>query len=171
MWLFGPLFDQATMHIAQGCGDHLLPSNTPKPMENLHMVHMTLNPFQECLLCSTHRSQMLKDYIWNQLWLRYIMKQIYDKHKVIWWARVNVGEPMIKDDFIKAQNIVYWDQSTRGVVGAYMRTQNFYIIVGMCSPKWCLLFPRCKWSEWDSNPLHHWDPNTKTVLGHAPIRS
>jgi len=110
MWLFGPLFDQATMHIAQGCGDHLLPSNTPKPMESLHMVHMTLNPFQECLLCSTQKSQKLKDYVWNQLWLRYIVKQIYDKHKIIWWARVNVGEPMIKDDFIKAQNIVYWDR-------------------------------------------------------------
>jgi hypothetical protein len=30
------------------------------------------------------------------------VKQIYDKHKAIWWARINVGETMTKDDFIKA---------------------------------------------------------------------
>jgi hypothetical protein len=48
-------------------------------------------------------SQKLKDYIWNQLGLGYTMKQIYNKHKAIWWARVNVGEPMIKDDFIRLQ--------------------------------------------------------------------
>jgi hypothetical protein len=65
--------------------------------------------FTNVFICSTHRSQKLKDYIWNQLGLRYTVKQIYDKHKAIWWARVNVGEPMTKDDFIKAQNIVYWD--------------------------------------------------------------
>jgi hypothetical protein len=33
----------------------------------------------------------------------YIMKQINDKPKVIWWAKVNVREPMIKDDFIRLQ--------------------------------------------------------------------
>jgi hypothetical protein len=27
-------------------------------------------------------------------------KQIYDKHKAIWWERVNVDQNMTQDDFI-----------------------------------------------------------------------
>jgi hypothetical protein len=46
-------------------------------------------------------SQALKDHIWTQLGLGYIVKQIYDKNKVIWWARINVGETMTRDDFIR----------------------------------------------------------------------
>ncbi len=34
-------------------------------------------------------SQALKDHIWTQLGLGYTIKQIYDKHKAIWWARIN----------------------------------------------------------------------------------
>jgi hypothetical protein len=33
--------------------------------------------------CVFHK---LKIFIWNQLGLGYTMKQIYDKHKEIWWA-------------------------------------------------------------------------------------
>jgi hypothetical protein len=36
-------------------------------------------------------SQTLKDHVWAQLTLGYITKQIYYKHKTIWWERVNVG--------------------------------------------------------------------------------
>jgi hypothetical protein len=39
-------------------------------------------------------SQALKDHIWAHLSLGYTTKQIYDKHKVIWWERVNVGQNM-----------------------------------------------------------------------------
>jgi hypothetical protein len=46
-------------------------------------------------------SQALKDHIWIQLDLGYIIKQIYDKHKVIWWARINAKEEMTRDDFIR----------------------------------------------------------------------
>jgi hypothetical protein len=38
-----------------------------------------------------HMSQTLKDHIWAQLNLGYTTKQIYDKHKTIWWECVNVG--------------------------------------------------------------------------------
>jgi len=31
-------------------------------------------------------SHKLKEFIWTQLGLGYTMKQIYDKHKEIWWA-------------------------------------------------------------------------------------
>ncbi len=31
-------------------------------------------------------SHKLKEFIWTELGLRYTMKQIYDKHKEIWWA-------------------------------------------------------------------------------------
>ncbi len=52
-------------------------------------------------------SQALKDHIWIQLGLGYTIKQIYDKHKAIWWAKINVGETMTRDDFIRQQDIVY----------------------------------------------------------------
>jgi hypothetical protein len=52
-------------------------------------------------------SQAVKDHIWTQLSLGYTVKQIYDKHKVIWWARINAGEAMTRDDFIRQQDIVY----------------------------------------------------------------
>ncbi len=37
-------------------------------------------------------------------------KQIYDKHKTIRWERVNAGQSMTKDDFIRLQDIAYLDQ-------------------------------------------------------------
>jgi hypothetical protein len=54
-------------------------------------------------------SQTLKDHIWAQLSLGDMTKQIYDKHKVIWWESVNVGQSMTQDDFIRLQNIAYLD--------------------------------------------------------------
>ncbi len=54
-------------------------------------------------------SQALKDHIWTQLGLGYIVKQIYDEHKAIWWARINAREVMTRDDFIKQQDIAYLD--------------------------------------------------------------
>ncbi len=56
-----------------------------------------------------HMSQALKDHIWAQLNLGHMVKQIYDKHKVIWWERVNVGQSMTRNDFIWFQNIAYID--------------------------------------------------------------
>jgi len=54
-------------------------------------------------------SQAFKDHIWTQLGLGYTVKQIYDKHKAIWWARINAREAMTRDDFIRQQNIAYLD--------------------------------------------------------------
>jgi hypothetical protein len=54
-------------------------------------------------------SQALKDHIWTQLGLGYTVKQIYDKHKAIWWARFNARKAMTRDDFIKQQDIAYLD--------------------------------------------------------------
>jgi hypothetical protein len=45
-------------------------------------------------------SQAFKDHIWTQLGLGYIVKQIYDKHKAIWRARINTGV-VTRDDFIR----------------------------------------------------------------------
>ncbi len=58
-------------------------------------------------------SQAFKDHIWIQLGLGYTIKQIYDKHKVIWWIKINVGEAMRRDDFIRWQDIVYFDRNTK----------------------------------------------------------
>jgi hypothetical protein len=54
-------------------------------------------------------SQALKDHIWAQLSLGYTTKQIYDKHKTIWWDRVNADQNMTQDDFIRLQDIAYLD--------------------------------------------------------------
>ncbi len=54
-------------------------------------------------------SQVLKDHIWAQLRVGYTTKQIYDKHKIIWWERVNVGQSMTWDDFIQLQDTAYLD--------------------------------------------------------------
>jgi hypothetical protein len=54
-------------------------------------------------------SEALKDYIWTQLGLGYTVKQIYDKHKAIWWVRINAREAMTRDDFIKQRDIAYLD--------------------------------------------------------------
>jgi hypothetical protein len=43
-------------------------------------------------------SQALKDHIWIQLGFGYIIKQIHDKHKAIWWVRINAREVMTRDD-------------------------------------------------------------------------
>ncbi len=52
----------------------------------------------------------LKDHIWTQLGLGYTIKQIYYKHKTIWWARIDVGKAMINDDFIRQQDIAFLDR-------------------------------------------------------------
>jgi hypothetical protein len=55
-------------------------------------------------------SQAFKHHIWTQLGLSYIVKKKYDKHKAIWWARINVGEAMTRYDFIREQDIAYLDR-------------------------------------------------------------
>ncbi len=55
-------------------------------------------------------SQALKDHIWTQLGLGYTIKQIYDQHKAIWWARINAWEVITRDDFIRQQDIIYLDR-------------------------------------------------------------
>jgi hypothetical protein len=44
------------------------------------------------------------------LGLSYTIKQIYDKHKAIWWAKINARETMTRDDFIRQQDIAYLDR-------------------------------------------------------------
>jgi len=67
-------------------------------------------------------SQALEDHIWTQLGLGYTVKQIYDKHKVIWWARINAGETVTRDDFIRQQDIAYLDHKHKK--GSWRLHQN-----------------------------------------------
>ncbi len=59
--------------------------------------------------------------------LGYIVKQIYDKPKVIWWDRINVGKTMMKDDFIKQQDIAYLDHKHKK--GSWSLHKNLTIFV------------------------------------------
>jgi len=54
-------------------------------------------------------SQALKDHSWTQLGLGYTIKKLYDKHKAIWWVRINAGKAMTRDDFIRQPDIAYLD--------------------------------------------------------------
>jgi len=56
------------------------------------------------------------------LGLGYTVKQIYDKHKVIWWARINAGETVTRDDFIRQQDIAYLDHKHKK--GSWRLHQN-----------------------------------------------
>jgi hypothetical protein len=76
-----------------------------EPTHGKHNLHSIVQP-----ICFVPRmSQAFKDHIWTQLGLSYTVKQIYDKHKAILWARINVGEAMTRDAFIRQQDIVYLD--------------------------------------------------------------
>ncbi len=68
-----------------------------EPMHGKHDLDSITRPF----FFAPQMSQALKDHISTQLGLGYTIKQIYDKHKAIWWARINAREVMTKDDFIR----------------------------------------------------------------------
>jgi hypothetical protein len=54
-------------------------------------------------------SHKLKEFLWTQLGFGYIVKQIYDKHKEIWWAHANASEWMTQNDLLRLQDIAYLD--------------------------------------------------------------
>ncbi len=91
-------------------------------MVSSHMANMTLIPLCDHLLFPPQMSQALKDHIWTQLGLSYSIKQIYYKHKAIWWARINAGKVMTRDDFIRQQNITYLDHKHKK--GSWRLHQN-----------------------------------------------
>jgi hypothetical protein len=83
-------------------------------------------------------SQAFKDHIWTQLDLGYTIKQIYDKHKAIWWARINAGEAMIRDDSLDNKTLLTWFANTKKGVGVYTKIQplpfahGHFVIQMMC---------------------------------------
>ncbi len=94
------------------------------------MANMTLIPFHDPSFFAPRISQALKDHIWTQLGLRYIVKQIYNKHKVIWWAKINAKETMTKDDFIKQQDIAYLDHKHKKKSCVYAKIRPFPFVHG-----------------------------------------
>jgi hypothetical protein len=76
-----------------------------EPMHGKHDLDSIVQPF----FLASQMSQAFRDHIWIQLGLGYTVKQIYDKHKVIWWAKFHAEEMMTRVDFIRQQNIVYLD--------------------------------------------------------------
>jgi hypothetical protein len=63
-----------------------------EPMEIMLTMHVILGSTSWMSAYAPHVSHKLKEFIWIQLGLGYTMKQIYDKHKEIWWAWVNASE-------------------------------------------------------------------------------
>jgi len=111
-------------------------------MGHSHMVNMTWNPFLIFFRYAPRMSQALKDHIWAQLSLGYTTKQIYDKHKTIWWERVNASQNMTRDDFIQLQNIAYLDWKHKK--GSWCLHTNLAISI----QSWALQHPEmCSFSK------------------------
>jgi hypothetical protein len=90
--LFGPLFHQEALHTTKCGGNHFY--HWIHTQANGDLAHSACDPRSTSQMsayvpCVFHK---LQEFIWIQLGSRYIVKQIYDKHKKIWWARANVGE-------------------------------------------------------------------------------
>ncbi len=121
--------------------------------------------YAPCVSCK------LKEFIWTQLGIGYIVKQIYDKHKEIWWKRANAGEWMTQMISYNSKILPTWIGSTRGALSACTKTRHFPFSHGFMFILMIFLFLRCKWGEWDLGSFHHKDPNTYVTLGHASIWS
>ncbi len=67
-------------------------------------------------------SQALKDHIWAQLNLGYKTKQIYDKHKTIWWERVNAGQNMHEMISFGFKTLHIWIENIKKRIGIYTPT-------------------------------------------------
>jgi hypothetical protein len=89
-----------------------------EPTHGKHDLDSIVQPF----FFAPRMSQALKDHIWTQLGLRYTVKEIYDKDKAIWWAIINAGEAMTRDDFIRQQDVVYLDRKYKK--GSWRLHQN-----------------------------------------------
>ncbi len=61
------------------------------------------------------------------------MKQIYDKHKEIWWAKVNADEWMTWDDFLKLQDIAYLDWKHKRCTWCLHKNLTFLIQSWVCA--------------------------------------
>jgi len=94
-------------------------------MVSMRIANMTLIPLCDRMFFAPQMSQALKDHIWTQLGLGYTIKQIYDKHRSIWWVNINVGEAMTRDDFIMQQNIAYLDCKHKRGFGIYTKIWPF----------------------------------------------
>jgi hypothetical protein len=99
------------------------------------------------------------------------VKQIYDKHKEIWWAQVNANEWMTWDDFLRLQNIAYLNWKHKRGTWCLCKNPTFLFNHGFVFIMMMFLFPRYKWSEWDSSPIHLKDPNICATSNHVPIQS
>jgi len=91
MWLFGSILDQTIICMTRGGWD-FLKNHCAHIHTKGELVHGQNDPksMAQMSLYAPWMSQVLKDHIWTQLSLRHMVKQIYNKHKVIWWAWVNM---------------------------------------------------------------------------------
>jgi hypothetical protein len=85
------------------------------------------------LAYATRVSHKLKEFIWTQIKLGYIVKQIYDKHKEIWWARANDGEYMTHDDFLQPRYRLLGPKTQEGHLALAHKPSAFHPIMGLCS--------------------------------------
>jgi hypothetical protein len=130
MRLFGPFFHQAALHTTKCGGNHFLPSDSY--LGQWRSSHDACDPrsISQMLAYAPHVSHKLKEFMWTQLGLRYTMKQIYDKHKEIWWARVNVGNKWPEMISYDSKISPIWIGSTRRTFGTNTQTQLFLFIHG-----------------------------------------
>ncbi len=117
------------------------------PMEILLIVHVTQGPWSTSQMLAYDRRvfHKLMEFIWTQLELGYIVKQIYHEHKEIWWAWANVDEWMTWDDFLRLQDIAYLDRKHKKGIWPLHTNWTLSIESWVCVHlDDVFLFPGCK---------------------------
>jgi hypothetical protein len=171
--LFGQLFHQEVLHMAQCGGNHLLPSDPHLSQWRSFSwciwlkVHIT-----NVNICSTHVPQVERFY------MDPIRLGVHHESNV-WQTQGNlVGNLVGKGEckwihdlgwLFKTQK--YLLKNIRRALGAYIKTRHFLFSHGFVLILMIFLFAGCKWNEWDSSPIHHKDLDTYATLNHAPIWS
>jgi hypothetical protein len=130
MQLFGPLFHQKVLHMARCAGNHFLPLDS-------HLGQW--RSYSQCMwpkvhitnVSAPHMFHKLKEFIWTQLRLGYIVKQIYDKHKEIWWEWANACDlrwfPMIPRYYLLGP------EAQEGHLALAQKPGTFHSVMGLCS--------------------------------------
>ncbi len=143
-------------------------------MESSYMVHTTMvNPFHKCFCMFYIYHKNLEDYIWSQLGLGYMVKQIYDKYMTNIWQfggpKSMQENPWLRMISSRYKTLLIWTENTRRAIGGYIRTWQFLFNHKYVFTQMVFFYFQGTWGG-DSSPLQHWDPNTYAIQGHALIR-
>ncbi len=132
MKMFGHLFNQTIVHMTW-CGGAMFYYRT-HTWTNDESTHGPRDP-KSLIRMSWYApwiSQSLKYHIGTQLGLGHTTKQIYDKHKTIWWECVNVEKSWLCMTSFDNKTLHIWIGNIRKVLDGCTKTLSFQFDLGFC---------------------------------------